>query len=146
MNKITLECPIRTASRLLPAIFAMAAPACVSIKSDPKLFVFSEPDGANVYVDGVDSGFTTPAALEPGSSTITIQKDGYKPVVRSVRRDVRFRYPRWNDGGSGDFSIALSLTRTADDFFFPLQWSTKSSPNRIFVVLQPLDAAPPGPK
>lgn len=135
----TIHARIRKAAILLvPAMFAFGSVSCISIKSDPKLFVFSRPDGATILVDGKDCGFTTPAVLEPGSSEITIVKDGYKPVSRSVSRSTRFRYPRWNDGGTADYSIAVSVTRTADDFFFPLQWSTKSSPNRIYVILEPL--------
>lgn len=111
--------------------------SCISIKSDPKLFIFSDPEGATILVDGVDCGFTTPAVLEPGVASVTIIKDGYLPVTRAVRRTTNFRYPRWNDGGTSDFSLAVSITRTTDDFFFPLQWDTRSSPRRVFVRLEP---------
>lgn len=124
-------------TKILCILAASSMASCVSIKSDSKLFIFSKPDGASVLVNGQDSGFTTPAVLEPGNATITIVKNGYKSVSRRVGKNTQFRYPRWNDGGTSDVSIAMSIMRTCDDFFFPFQWSTRSSPNRIYVVLQP---------
>ncbi|MFN0204997.1 MAG: PEGA domain-containing protein [Planctomycetota bacterium] len=132
---------------ILTFALALASPAltsCISMKSDPKLFVFSEPGAAMVLVDGEDTGFTTPAMIEPGSAKVTIVKEGFVPVTRSVRKPIHFRYPRWNDGGTEDFTLAMSIFRTADDFFFPLQFSSRSEPRRLFVRLQPV--APPETK
>jgi hypothetical protein len=132
---------MKTPPARLPGLAILATAvfctSCISLKSDRKLFVFSEPSGASVYVDGVDTGFTTPAVLEPGSAKVSVQKEGYKTATRAVTRRTHFRYPRWNDGGTTDFTVAMCFFRTADDFFFPLQFETRAESRRIFVKLEP---------
>ena len=52
----------------------------------PKAVVSSTPGGANIWIDGKDTGKTTPAEinyLEKGSHTIVLRKQGFKEVSTS---------------------------------------------------------------
>jgi len=114
-------------------------PSCVLFRSDPRCYIFSEPPGAAVLVDGVDTGFTTPAVLEPGSATIGVEKDGYFSQARSVDGRISFRFPRHNDGGASVYAIAFPLFWTFEDLIFPFQVRTREHPRRLYFRLVPLD-------
>lgn len=69
--------------------------ACVSIFGCSSIVIDSEPAGAKVYIDGRDSGLTTPAKLIAGDYSrglhqVTVKLDGYLPETEGfeVRRSV----------------------------------------------------------
>jgi hypothetical protein len=125
----------RTIQTLL-VMSTLSLASCLSISSQPKLFVFSDPDGATVLFDGKDTGFTTPAAIDRCSGTVTVEKEGYATQSRPVVTRTDFRYPRWQDGGTSDYTIAFCLFRTWRDFFFPFQFYTHDGPERLYFKLQ----------
>ena len=53
---------------LAPALLATLS-ACAEIRRDPGVMFASNPSGARVVVDGVDSGFVTPCHLDLPRST-----------------------------------------------------------------------------
>ncbi|HKD99804.1 MAG TPA: PEGA domain-containing protein, partial [Planctomycetota bacterium] len=133
-------------SRALLFLLALATtastPACVWWRRDPKLFVYSDPPGARVFIDGQDSGFTTPVVLEPASSLrVSVEKPGYKRAVRPVDTERYFRIPKWNDGGTADFSLTLPIFFTFHDFIFPFQFSRRKHPRRLYFQLEPMEGA-----
>ena len=126
--------------RRVLALWLLTAPllaGCVSVDSQPRLFVFSEPSGAQVLIDGKDTGFTTPAQVDPATASVTVVKEGYVPQTYQVNTVTHFRYPRWQDGGTVDYTITLCLFRVWRDFFFPLQFYIWESPRRLFFRLEP---------
>lgn len=122
----------------LPVIVSLTS-ACVSVQTQPRLYVFSDPSGASVLIDGVDTGFTTPAQVDPSSGDVTVVKEGYLPQTRSVKTVVDFRYPRWQDGGVVDYTVTFCLLRVWRDVLFPFQFSVWESPRRLYFKLEPLD-------
>jgi hypothetical protein len=120
---------------LLCAALSMSG-GCVSVQSQPRLFVFSDPEGATVYINGEDTGFTTPAQIDPAVGQVSVSKEGYVSQVRKVTSVTYFRYPRWNDGGTPDYTVTLSILRVWRDFLFPFQFYTWESPRRLYFKLE----------
>ena len=52
----------------------------------PKLMVNSKPPGASIFVDGKDSGQTSPAVirLKPGKYHVRVELDGFNPVETDI--------------------------------------------------------------
>lgn len=73
-----------TATALLP--FILSGCATVISGTSQTLTFNSEPDGAEVYVDGAMIG-TTPVSVSVGKNdkdSFMIQKEGYKTVTRDI--------------------------------------------------------------
>ena len=64
--------------------------SCGDSSTDPEatgtIYVESEPSGAEIWVDSVDSGALTPGSVEAsaGSHTVTLRKDGYQDIEFNV--------------------------------------------------------------
>ena len=69
----------------VPAASSAALPASTSPEGIESMQVNSNPDGADVYVDGSFVG-NAPATLKlkPGKHTITVKQSGYKDWSREV--------------------------------------------------------------
>ncbi len=113
---------------------------CLAFRGSKKVFVFTEPEGATVTIDGRDTGLTTPAVIEPGSASVTVEKEGFAPQTRVTSGATHFRIPRYYDGGVSDFSIAFPLFWTFDDLIFPFQFTSHEHPRRLYFRLEPVSA------
>ena len=127
---------------LLIGALAAAAPGClvgVAYQRSAEVFVFSEPEGATVLMDGKDTGFTTPAKLGDVRGVISVEKPGYTPRSQQLQGRTSYRFPRWNDGGTGTFGVKAPLFWVLYDVEFPNQITRTSEPHRLYFKLDPVE-------
>ena len=75
------------AAKLQPAVATVpAAGAQSALSSAARLSVTSNPDGADIEIDGAFMG-SSPSSLQldPGNHKVVIKKSGYKPWERTLR-------------------------------------------------------------
>ena len=120
--------------------------ACTYVHGDSRVLVTSEPPGADILVDGEDTGFTTPTMLDLGaffgdSHVVTVQMDGFEPETREVVHRRIWRGSRWIDGT--DLRVfAFPLHWTFGDFFTPLEVEFLYVPAELYIVLWKAGEAP----
>ena len=73
--------------RSLLAVAASALAGCTSWSEQQNVLVTSDPLGARILVDGLDTGHTTPKSLAIGGNfgadhVIRLEKTGYRPATR----------------------------------------------------------------
>ena len=76
---------------ILLLIIGLTIISCDDNTTDPvadtgTIYVESDPAGAEIWIDGVNSGVVTPGTVEtsPGSHTVTLKKDGYADLDITV--------------------------------------------------------------
>ena len=102
----------------------------------------SDPLGAEIHVDGRDSGKTTPSMLDLGGilgsdHEITIIKKGFEPERRKVTHYTRFDTIKLNDGVTDYQTFPFPLWFTFGDFFFPFEVRWAYVPHNLHVKLFP---------
>lgn len=118
---------------------------CVLFQEPTGLVVSSDPSGASVCIDGRESGFVTPCALDLDSDSdlrVEIALPGYRTETRWVTPDHEVYAILWREMSVGtdtwDFPPFLNLR----DFFVPVKVTQKLSPGRIHVRLDRAADAP----
>lgn len=112
---------------------SLALTGCIS--SRRPIVLDTTPPGALVVVDGVDSGHSTPCAIQLPDSRRTIEfvLDGYETESRDIRigrrRDVVFYRDAATPIGMWTFPMFLNLP----DFMFPIKEDGGEMPSRIHV-------------
>ncbi len=98
----------------------------------------STPRGAVVFVDGEDSGHSTPCniQLSDRNRTFEFRLGGYEPVQRKIRVGERSEVAYWEDSYTDYRTWAFPLWLNAEDFFFPVKEDDGEMPNRIHVRLK----------
>ncbi|MEM7206064.1 MAG: PEGA domain-containing protein [Planctomycetota bacterium] len=133
-----------------------AAPGCTYLSGDTHVVVTSTPAGAEILVDGEETGRTTPAKLDMGEFSggeheISLRKVGFDSEVRQVFYYRQLYSSRWIDGAT-DVSIpTFPLFWTLGDFFTPFGYRWLYVPHELHVVLydegtSPVSAERPQPK
>ncbi|MCB9887112.1 MAG: PEGA domain-containing protein [Planctomycetes bacterium] len=97
---------------------------CTWFHNEEYVLVTSDPLGARILVDGVDTGLTTPANLSlgdilGGNHAIRLEKKGYRPEQRLLVQYTETYTSKWIDGAYEDVLPPLPLFWTAGDFVFP---------------------------
>ncbi|HMQ23942.1 MAG TPA: PEGA domain-containing protein, partial [Planctomycetota bacterium] len=106
------------------ATLCLALPSCLWIEGDTRVFVTSDPAGADILVDGQDTGLTTPAKVDldglfGDDHRIQVQKVGFEPEERVVTHFRAWNTSKWNDGATDWSTIAFPLFWTVGDLLFP---------------------------
>jgi hypothetical protein len=128
--------------RLLPVLLLLLLlPACTSWSSDEHVLVTSDPPGARILVDGIDTGRTTPAKLAIGGNfgrdhVVTLQKRGYRPARRRLYQYTEGYTAKWLDGAYEPGLPSLPLFWSAGDFFFPFGLRGALLPAELLVKLE----------
>ena len=123
--------------------------ACTYASGDPTVLVSSTPAGAEILLDGQETGRTTPSLLDldgiiGSDHRITVRKDGYEPEHRDVVHYTHWYTSRWIDGT--DFRLfALPLWWTLGDFVTPFAVRWQYQPHELHVTLHPEGQAPVQP-
>ena len=123
---------------LLAAFLGLAA--CRNV-SPAGVHVSSEPPGASVRVNGVDSGWVTPCELaldveEPHELEVTLE--GFAPRHFLLVPDERRQFVSWNQGVNGlRTRQKVPFLMPADDLLLPFLEVETLAPGRIFVRLRP---------
>ncbi len=128
----TLPMPVRAGLALVLAVL----PACVQVALDPRVFVETVPPGASVLVDGVDTGFHTPAVLDmTGRDTATVSvrdADGMSRHV-DIRWTVDWRFT-WSAASGGlDDTPVTPFDLSWRSLVMPVLMRRHPDPQRIFV-------------
>ena len=121
------------------ALAALLFPSCVLDTSSPGVFLATSPPGARVYVDGVDSGFATPCAidLEPSDAyEVEFRLPGYAPASRQLVPVNQTTVVPWSDGDIGATKWRFPIFLTFTGFFFPFRDSSNLAPKRVYVPLE----------
>lgn len=128
--------------------------ACTYASGDPRVMVTSTPAGAEILVDGLATGRTTPSMLDldgiiGSDHQITLRKAGYQTEHREVVHYSHWYTSHWIDGT--DYRLfALPIWWTLGDFFTPFAVQWQYVPHQLHVTLYPdgeapVPSDPPGP-
>ena len=131
----------RLLSRTLLAVVAGALAGCTSWREEQNLLVTSEPLGARILVDGLDTGYTTPKSLAIGGNfgadhVIRLEKTGYHPTNRTVRQYTEGYTSKWIDGAYEVVMVPLPFFWSPGDMFFPFGVRGALVPDQLHVRLQ----------
>jgi hypothetical protein len=102
----------------------LAAGACTTFTSKDNVLITSEPPGAHITIDGIETGFTTPKAIPIGGlfgydHDVVLTKKGYRPTSVRVYQHTEGYTSKWIDGAYHLTMPPLPLFWTFGDFFFP---------------------------
>jgi hypothetical protein len=112
--------------------------SCVSVTRTPGMMVASDPPGAKVMVDGVDSGFITPChlGLERETHTVDLVLPGYQ-VARFRVHPTSYTYAmRWSDMYQDPQTWHFPGWLNFRDFIAPVKKELGWEPTRIHVPMR----------
>ncbi len=119
--------------------------SCTAWIEHEDVLVTSDPMGARILVDGVDTGHTTPRVLQIGGNfgtdhVVRLEKPGYRPAERVLHQVTEGYTSKWIDGAYEVSMAPLPLFWTIADFAMPFGIRGALLPRELCVVLQPSDA------
>ena len=134
----------RSQMSLLACLFT-CLPACTWWQSKENVLVSSQPLGARIIVDGLDTGRTTPAKLTIGGNfgsdhLLELQKPGFRTARRRLYQHTEGYTSRWGDGAYDLVMPPLPFFWTPGDFVFPFGVRGALLPAELFVQLEQNDA------
>lgn len=116
--------------------------ACTWWRSQEHVLITSEPPGATIAVDGLETGHTTPIRLPLGGNfgsdhEIVLRKKGYRPARRLLVQHVQGYTSRFIDAG---FEVGMPVMPpffwTTGDFLFPFGVRGALLPAELHVQLE----------
>ena len=138
---------MRAMARLLTLMLCwLPLAACTYASGDSRVLVTSTPPGADILVDGLATGQSTPDFIELGGilgddHVITLVKTGFDAEEREVVHYTHWYTSRWIDGV--DFRVfAFPLWWTTGDFITPFAVRWEYVPHELHVVLHPKGESP----
>jgi len=114
----------------------LAATGCISAESDPTLALSTQPPGAQVLINGEDTGFATPCILtvEEELIRVDIVLEGYDPETRIVTRDPKLETRYWSEMNTSSRTWHFPLWLPIHDVFNnPVREVMLLAPGRIFI-------------
>jgi hypothetical protein len=126
--------------RSLAVLPLLAASACTWFTSKSQVVVTSDPPGAQIRIDGRDTGYTTPAALQIGGSfggdhLLELRLDGHRPAARRLYQYTEGYTSKWIDGAFDPVLPPLPFFWTFGDFVFPFAVRGAMVPGDVHVRL-----------
>lgn len=128
-------------ARLAPLLAVALVPGlagCLFQRAQPGVVIASTPPGATIFVDGQDTGFSTPAALSLTRSDwhrVDLQLRGYHPAARLFSPSQRAMFVPWTDGYIGPSTWYFPIFMEFQWFAFPLRVDDNLTPTRVHVNL-----------
>ena len=115
------------------ALAVLAFSSCM--KARRPIVLDSTPPGAVVFVDGENSGHSTPCSLQlPGpTKVLEFRLEGYEPEVRALENRYRQYTVHWNDAASSPGTWTFPLFLTFWDAVLPVKLLGGKTPHRIHV-------------
>jgi hypothetical protein len=127
---------------LLAASGGLLAPACVSLRAEDRLFVSTEPPGASVYVNGQDTGFTTPTWLRlgmVGAPRVTLRLKGHRAESFLVGSSSLLEGASLEAAESVRYLDAPLFSYLApEDVLVPIRIRLRRAPGRVHLKLLPV--------
>lgn len=119
----------------------LACGGCISMEPDPTLSISTDPPGAQVLINGVDTGFATPCllAVDQELMEVEIRLRGYETETRMVSRDPKLETRYWSEMNSSSRTWRFPLFLNIHDLFnHPAREVMLLAPGRIFIRLDPI--------
>lgn len=127
---------------VLPLLLA----SCTFVSGNSNVMVTSDPAGAEILVNGVPTGHTTPRMLnlEDSGETprITLRKRGYEDESRTVYHYTVGYTSRWDDGAVDSTLINSPFWWTTGDFLTPFAVRFVFIPHDLMIRLYKEGEAP----
>ncbi|HHI68949.1 MAG TPA: PEGA domain-containing protein [Planctomycetes bacterium] len=124
---------------------ALLLGGCVNPSIHGKVAIFSEPSGAEIYLDGKPTGRFTPCDLDlsvlAGKRALEIRKKGYEPEKRVLHRLTSLEMSRPSTAAAEYSPVLFPLWWTAEDFLLPFQFESGIFPRKLFVRLFPKESS-----
>lgn len=127
--------------RALAVLPLLAFGGCTWWTSRERVLITSEPLGAHIFVDGEDTGRTTPAALDIGGNfgrnhTVELTLAGHRPATRRLYQYTEGYTSKWIDGGGYDVVLPpMPVFWTAGDWVFPFAVTGALIPGEVRIRL-----------
>lgn len=123
---------------LIPTLsLALALASCRS--SRVPVTLASDPPGAEVWIDGRETGFATPCRISLERSRdheLELRLPGHRPATRLLVRDGERQAVYWREMSVGTKAWRFPLFLNIHDFFAPAPLHHPLVPGRIFVRLR----------
>lgn len=122
--------------RLTSLLFLLVCVSCSAVR--PVHFA-SEPPGARILVDGEDSGFVTPVALDLEDRElrkVEFVLPGYATATRMLTLQERSEIVTWKDSQLTARVWRFPLWLNTRDFWIPVKDLDGESPARVFVRMR----------
>lgn len=125
----------RTKSALLVLAAVPLFTACIAARRP--IVLDSSPPGAEVFIDGVSSGRSTPCRMQlpDEAHKVEFKLGGYDTETRRWKIGERDLVIFYMDGFTNLTSWPLPIFLTGPDFFFPIKNRDGEMPNRIHVKM-----------
>lgn len=155
--RATVDKMCRMSGKLLRLLLLLTLgtmlPSCTFFQGRSNVLVTSTPAGAAVYLDGQDTGETTPIRLDlgnflfvagyfAGDHEITIRKSGFEPETRRIYHHSSYYTSKWINGSSDWVFLPLPLFWSTGDWFTPFGVKWDYVPHELHVKLYPVGEAP----
>jgi hypothetical protein len=116
---------------------ALLATACVNV-TPPGILVASTPPGAQILIDGEDSGFITPANLQVDDDDhwVELRLEGYAATALFLEEGSRLTVIPWSEGVTTPESWPFPLFLPARDLLLPFRIDESPLPSRVHVDLR----------
>jgi hypothetical protein len=114
--------------------------ACINV-TPPGVFFASQPPGARVVLDDVDSGYVTPCMIDLDDDRpheVRLEFQGYQTRVFRVVPGKRVLVIPWAYAVSEN--VQFPLFAPTQDLFYPRRVDKNSVPGRVYVRLHPQGA------
>jgi len=124
---------------LLPLLLA-ALSSCALIKREQGVAISSDPAGAQIVLDGRDSGFVTPCVLKIDDDRVNLElvRPGYETARRRLVNVSRMDTVYWEEMSIHYNTWNFPLWLNVEDFFLPVKFKGGLQPSRVFVRLRRL--------
>ena len=119
-------------------VAALCLSSCVIPGRATEVSVASDPPGARVLLDGVDSGFVTPCRMSlPASDDVLLELElpGYKNEQRLLVPDREVQVVYWREAYIREQVWRFPLWLNLQDFVAPVKVRPGLSPGRLYVQL-----------
>jgi hypothetical protein len=135
---------MRNLSRLRSLSTALAGAlllgsACLDV-TPPGVFFATQPPGARIVLNDVDSGFVTPCLLAVDKSRaheVRLELQGYEPRAFRIERGRRVMIIPWYHAVTPEL-VHFPLFARTEDLLAPIRIDKNLVPGRIYVRLHPL--------
>lgn len=132
---------MRAPSLARAALLAAVAlcPSCIANKSLPGVTLHSTPAGAQVFIDGEDTGFVTPCAIaldEEEVHLIEVRMEGYETVRRRVHPGGTLDLVYFRDADRWPRYWPNPVLLPFEDVWFPVKRNDSLRPSRLHVRLR----------
>ena len=122
-----------------PILAGMTLALLAGCRAPRGVHFYSDPPGAQVVLDGRDTGFVTPCILDLKNKPereVSFVLPGYAPARRSLKLDTRTTSVFWKDATVFYATWRFPLWLRTEDFWLPVKLQGGEFPKRVFVRLR----------